>query len=97
MWNKNWLFFLGVKIYTRREVIYIMDVKKAWNFLADGMWGLMMALAVLVLLFEVGVPLEASLWGWWKGHAVEFIGLVLLFGVGALGHYHKHDCEKDKA
>lgn len=65
-------------------------VKKAFD-VVEGIWGgLVMTLAVLVLLFEVGRPLEQTFMAWWSANPVVFIGLVLLFAVGVLGHHH-HD------
>ncbi|MBI2055963.1 MAG: hypothetical protein HYT37_01120 [Candidatus Sungbacteria bacterium] len=65
--------------------------KKAFD-VVEGVWGgLVMTLAVLVLLFEVGQPLEQTFITWWSANPVVFIGLVLLFAVGALGHHHQNN------
>lgn len=65
-------------------------VKKTFD-IVEGIWGgLVMTLAILVLLFEVGHPLEQAFMTWWSANPVVFIGLILLFAIGALGHHH-HD------
>lgn len=66
-------------------------VKKAFDVVELVWGGLVMTLAMLVLLFEVAHPLEQAFMAWWSANALVFIGLILLFAVGVLGHHHHND------